>query len=889
MSRPGGGGPPRWTEGFLSWALPDDVAEEVVGDLREEWSQGRGGPRRSLRHLVAVLSVVLHFLFRERTRLGWRQHVRLAFRRLRHEPTFSAVAVSAIALGIGVNVLMLAIAETVLFAPLPYPEEDRLAVLSNDHTGSSTGGFGVAYASIRDVREQVRGIESVALYMDWQDVSYEASDGAVQLPAAFVSNEYVETLGLSTALGRFFTSDENRENAAASVAVLGRGTWQTVFGGDPEVVGRTLTLNGRPYEVVGVVDDDRGDLRYLWGQDPVAVYLPLFAVEPLVGFDLDADRGRRFLNGIVRLRPGTSVDEAEAELGGISDELARQFPRTNEGWSYALQSLDEAMYEDLRTPTSAVLGISVLVFVLVAVNLLTLILLRATGRREEAAVRRALGAGRARIFAQLLSESLVLALVGWLLGTVVGAWGLEIFAGSDAVRLPEFATLALDARVLALSAAAALTLALLLALAPATELLRSDDGRSATVLRGGRGSADRGRVRVQATLVAAEVALACVLLVGAGLLLDSFRRLHGTGYGFDTERLLLAQVDVRNAEYGTDELVAFTEETAAEAEALPGTEDAFIWSPNRLGHGNQVEILTPEGRWEIAPEERLEASLHTLRPGTLESVGTRLLAGRDVSAADGPESPRVALVSESLGRALWPGRDPVGQRVETVDDGELVSIEIIGVVSDARHRTRLIEPFEAQRDIYYPYAQEARGLLTVALRHAEGADVGALADGIREIVRRSSPASPVYGVTTMAEQMREEEGPARLGALLVGVYAILAVALAALGLYGVLAHGVQLQLREIGIRMALGADRGALFSRVVGRGMAMTAAGLVVGGALAVPATRALRGVVYGEPSATPWIFALVLGTMAVVALASCAIPARRAVGVAPTEVLRAE
>ncbi len=638
-----------------------------------------------------------------------------------------------------------------------------------------------------------------------------------------------------------------------------------------------------------MVDDDRGDLRYLWGQQPVQIYLPLFAVEPLVGFDLDGGRGNRYLNGIVRLREGTSLSDARSELGVISADLAREFPRTNEGWSYAIRPLDEAMYEQLRTPTSAVLGISLLVFVLVAVNLLTLVLLRAAGRQDETAVRRALGAGRARIFAQLLAESTVLASLGWALGTALGAAGLELFSASGAIRLPAFATVALDGRVLAVSAAAAFALALLLALAPAAELLRGGGAGTASMLRGGRGSADRGRVRIQSMLVAAEVAVACVLLVGAGLLLESFRTLRSTGYGFETDRLLLAQVDVRAAEYEVDELRSLTATLASEAERMPGAVDAFIWSPNRLGHGNQVEILTPEGRWDVAPEERIEASLHALHPGTLESLGIPLLAGRDVSGADEPEGPRVALVSESLARALWPGLDPLGRRIETEDAGERFSVEVVGVVADARHRTRLIEPFEAQRDIYYPYAQHARGVLTVAVRYGEGAEVASLTDGVRTIVRDLSPTSPVFGVTTMAERMREEEGPARLGALLVGVYALLAVALAALGLYGVLAHGVQLQLREIGIRMALGAERSALVGRVVRRGMVMTVAGLVIGGALAIPGARLLESVVYGGGGALPWIFPLVLGSLALVALASCAIPAQRAVRVAPSDVLRAE
>ena len=881
--------PPRWTEALLTWLLPSEASEEIVGDLREEWRRGRQGPLRHLRHLAAVLSVALHFFIGQRTRLGWRQHLRVALRRLGREPSFSGVAVSAIALGIGVNVLMLAIAETVLFAPLPYPESDRLTILTNDHTGSSTGGFGVAYANIRDVREQAPSLEAVALYLDWQDVAYQAETGAIRIPAAFVSDEYVSSLGLRTAFGRFFTSDENRENAPAPVAVLGHGTWQSVFGGDPGVLGRSISLNGRPYEIIGVAGDDRGDLRYRWGQDPVGIYLPLFAAEPLVGFDLDADRGGRYLNGLVRLREGTDIRAARQELEAISRELAAEFPRTNEGWSYAIQSLDEAMYEGLRTPTAAVLGISVLVFALVTVNLLTLILLRASGRIEETAVRRVLGAGRSRIVAQLLTESTVLAGLGWIVGMGVAAWGLGLVQASDAVRLPEFATLALDMRVLLVSLCAAGLLAVVLAAAAAATLLRAVSRRRDDVLKGLRGSRGRRGVRIQGSLVVVEVALASLLLVGAGLFLESFRTLHGTGYGFETERLLLARIDARNEELGTEELLSFASTLESSAEGLDGVEDAFVWSPNRLGHGNQVDILTPEGRWEVAPEERLEASLHTLRPGTLESVGLRLVAGRGVEPGDGPDAPRVAWVSESLGQALWPGDSPLGRRMETVEGGERVSIEVVGVVSDARHRTRLIEPFAAQRDVYYPYAQNPGGLLSLALRYEEGAALTPLATAVREIVADLSPASPVHGVTTMAERMRLEEGPARLGALLVASYAVLAVGLAALGLYGVLAHDVQLQLREIGIRKALGARRGTLLARVLRRGMALTGVGLVVGLALAVPASGLVRGALYSEDAAAPWIYGAVLAALFLVALLSSALPAGRAVRVSPMDVLRTE
>ena len=881
--------PPFWTERLLSRVLPPDLAEEINGDLHEDWDQARPGAARLFRHGWATVSIVAHFLVRKRVRVGWGAHLRIAVRRLRRQPTFSAVAITAIALGLGVNVLMLAIADTVLFSPLPYPHEDRLAVLSNNHSGSSTGGFGVAYPNIRDVRERARGVESIALYLDWQDVAYEASDGAIQLPTAFVSSEYVNLLGLEAGLGRFFTSDELAENAPAPVVVLGHGTWRTVFGADPGVVGRTLVLNGRPHEVIGVSGDDRGDLRYVWGEEPAGIYLPLFAAEDLIGFDLDAGRGQRFLSGLVLLRDGTDPGEAQRELEAISAELAGEFPRTNEGWSYHLEPLDEAIYQDLRTPTSAVLGISVLVFGLVVVNLLTLVLLGAAGRMKEVAVRRALGAGRARVFAQLVAEAGVLAGVGWVIGMGIGAWGLEIFSASEAVRLPESAAVALDLRVWVVSLVAAGGLAVLLGLAPAVALLRGEATEDGAVLHGGRGSAGRRRVRVQGTLVATEVALAFALLVGAGLLLESFRTLRDTGYGFDTDRLLLLRVDARNEDFSPDELISFTQALEDEAERLAGVTDAFLWSPNRLGHGNQVDILTAEGRFEIAPEERLEASLHTLGPGTLESVGIRLNRGRDVSPADDAQSPRVAWVSESLARALWPGQEAIGRRISVGENGEVFDVEVVGVVSDARHRTRLIEPFEPQRDIYYAYAQTPQPIATLAVRYADGASLQDLSEGVRAIVREASPRTPVFGVTTMAERMRQEEGPARLGAALVGLYALLAGSLAALGLYGVLAHGVQLQLREIGIRKALGADRHALMARVVRRGMSMTLAGLAVGAVLAIPGSRLLQDALYGVDAGSPQVYLIVVGALAAVALASCTLPAARAVRVEPSDVLRSE
>lgn len=885
--------PPRLLERFLSGLLPRHLRESVLGDLREEYQERREGETgwaaAALWYATQVVAIPARLLASgagERHGLG--REARQALRQLRKRPGFAAVVVITLGVGVGVNAVILSLADVVLFDPLPYPAHERLVILTNDFSGSPTGSFGVSYPNIRDARERTPVLDEVALFMDWQNVYLSgAGRDPRRLRANFSTADYFSLLGAEAALGRLFTETEDRRGGPEPVVVLSWGAWQRLFGADPEVLGRRILLNDRPFEVIGVLSPGFVDLGTRGDGLPVDVFLPFMAAPALAsGVDLD-DRGQRFMNPLVRIPRGTTDEAVRRELAAVSAELAREFPETNEGWTLHAESLETAFFGDLRTPVFVLMAGALLVFLLVCVNLTNLVLVRATGRVREMALRRTLGAQPGRLVRLLLIESLVLAGLGGLLALAVAPWGLTWLRGVELVELPAFASATLDVRVLLASAGLTVAAGVVLGLVPAWSLLRVGPARG---LRSARGaSVGRRERRVQGLLVASEVGLAFVVLVGAGLLLQSFRTLRSTGYGFDDSKLLTAQVELRGERYAGEEVRRNTlwslEERAAD---LPGVEHAFLWGPNRLGHGNWVDILTREDRWHDYPDERLEASRHQMRPGTLRKLGIPLLAGRDFGAGDDAESPRVAIISESLARALFGEVDVVGRRIESGRWGGTV-FQVVGVVADARHRTRLFQPFGAQWDVYFPFRQETHRLATLVIRAGEDRDAADLAAPLRTVVREVDPTLAVYGVGTMAEQMREEESRSRLTALLVGLYAGLAALLAALGVYGVLAHTVRQRLREMGIRIALGARGADVVKKVVGMGLGVVAWGLAGGLVVALVSTGLLASALYGVSPREPEIFALVGAALLAVALAASLLPGWRATRVDPITVMKEE
>jgi predicted permease len=872
--------PPRWATALLERLVPHPAREEILGDLGEELQRSNGGAGARTRYAAAACAIAARLLAARLTD-GLGGDVGIALRMLRKDPGFTAVAVIALALGVGVSGMIFAVADDVLLSPLPYPAADRLANLTNDHTGSTTGDFGVSWPNMQHVAAANRSLERFALYLDWQDLTLAGPDGALRVPAAFVDQTYFDVLGLQAAHGRLLRADENRVGEAAAVALLSQGAWRRIWGADPGVIGRVMRLNGRPYEIVGVLADDRGDMRYRWGADPAGIFLPLFAIEELVGFDIDGNRGLRALNALLVWRDGMQVAAVRDDFARLSAELAREHPADNEGWSYNVQPLDEAFFEALQGPTRILLAGALLVFVLVGVNLISLVLIRTAGRRPEIAVRRAIGARPARLVRQFVTESLVLGALGGGLGLLIAGWGSAALASSGMLALPRFADVRLEVWIVAWMAAGTLAASLALGMAAAAA------GRGGALAAGERASESRAGARVRTTLVTAEVALAFTLLVGAGLVLASFWELRTADAGFDADDLLVARVDLRGDGYEAERLRAVAGELMERGGSLPGVRRAFIWSPNRLGHGNQVEILTAEGRYADFPAERLEASLHSVHPGTLAQLGIALRAGRDVSASDRAGAPRVALVSERLAADLWPGEDAVGKRFDAVHEGEPIRVQVIGVTADALHRTRLIDPFGPQRDVYYPFAQAPWRSMTLALRLQPAADPGALATAVRALVRDIDAELPVYGVALMADNLRAEESSARLAAALVLLYAGLSVALAALGLYGMLAHSVRARRREIGVRLALGADAGTVLAGTLRSGLLPVLAGGLIGLATSALAARLLVGALYGVSAFDARIYAAVPALLAAVACAALWLPARRASRTDPVEVLR--
>ena len=877
--------PPRWLETLQERVLPEPVREEVAGDLREEWEAGaaRGVSHvsltiRALRHTLAIAAS-----FALRGAGGGESSLRATVRRVLRAPALAATVVTGLALGVAGNTAILALAEAVLLQPLPFPDSDRLGMVSYDFAGSDTDGFGLALRDVQELRERTGGLEVVAGVLDWQHVDLAGGGEPVRVPASFVAPGYLDLLGVDAVAGRLFSDEENGTGDARPVAVLAGGLWRDAFGADPEVVGRSVTLNGLAFTVVGVLPDERSDLRQRLGAR-AGIVLPLMTAEPLLGEELREERGSGPLNALVRLRAGTTWEAARAELERISAELATTHPDSNEGWSFDLEPLAEVFHGELRAPIGVLLGGAGLVFLLVAFNLSSLLAIRGVERRREAAVRRAMGARGDALVRLVLQETLVLAALGGGLGLVGGAALLNGIRGSGLLDLPSFTTLTVSARVAAVSVLFLALLAALLVVVGSLPLLRGGlDG----LREGTRGTSDRRTSRLRSILVAGEVALAFTLLVGAGLMLRSLETLRGTGYGFETADLMTLRMELRGERWSSDDALRAAARALVEGgRAIPGVDDAFLWSPNTIGDGSWVDLLTREGRWDLHPAERLEASRHHVLPGGLGRAGLEIVRGRDFGPEDGAGSSDVAIVSESLARALWPGEDAVGQRLESRPGGELRVREVVGVVEDARHRSRLVDPFGPQLDVYHAYLQWPEARLSLAVRIAPGGDAETIASGIRDVARELDPDVPVFEVETFEQRMRGEEARARLTTTLVVAYALLAAALAALGIYGVLARAVRDRTREIGVRMALGADRRTVIAEVARGGAVPLALGAVVGALLALAAGRVASAVLYGVSPTDPLAFGLAAAALGVTGALAVAGPALRASRVKPARAL---
>jgi len=795
------------------------------------------------------------------------QDVRYALRSLRRHPVFAFTAILTLALGIGANTAIFSAVNGVLLRPLPYPEPDRLLTIWG-HQAS----IGRETASLPDFLDW-RKARSFSGMAAWANASFTVTGtGEPQVvTGAQVTPNYFRVLGVTVPRGRDFRDAEEQDGGR--VAVLSQGYWQRAYGGRAEVVGRQITLNGTPYTIVGV------GARGLALPEEVDVWTPL---------QIDATLGRRndFLQVIGRLAPGVTPQAAGAELATIARRLEAEYPNSNAGWGVELIGLQERMVGEIRPALLVFMGAVGLVLLIVCANVANLMLARVAAREREVTIRAALGASRRRLVRQLLTESVLLALAGGVLGLGLAVWGVSALRALDASTLPRLNEVHLDGGALAFALLLSVGTGLLFGVVPAIRVLGFD--LRGGLAEGGRGlSGARAGARTRTALVLAEVALASVLLVGAALLLRSFVGLQRVDPGFTTQGILTARVTLPRARYDDPpRQVAFADALLERARALPGVSSASLSTNAPVDEGMSYWAIAVAGVEPPPPEVVQDAVVYRTSPEFFRTFGLPLIHGRLFEAGDRGESTPVAIVSQSLARRYWPGRDPVGSRLTFGDpaDSATTWMTVVGVVGDVRQEGA-VSP--AYPQIYVPFAQVSSRSMVVALR--TGRDPLALVPALKQALASVDPNLALSRVTTMQQRLANTLARPRVNALLLAAFAATALILAALGIYGVIAYSVVQRTREMGIRVALGARAEDVLGMVMRQGLTPVLIGLALGLGAAAVGSRVLRSLLYGVAATDLATYAAVAAFLAAVAVAASYVPARRAAHSDPMTALRTE
>ncbi len=803
--------------------------------------------------------------------------LRYGLRALARSPGLTAVIVLTLALGIGANTAVFSVLNGVLLNPLPYPAADRLVWVwpADAQTGQASQGA-MCPPDFLDFRQQSTAFDRLSAFMD-MNVTLGGSGGAERIPAAAVSSGFFETFGVRPLLGRVNVLDDERKGWP-QIAILSHGLWKRRFSGDPGVIGRTIDLDGKGVVVVGVMPDgfDFPKGAELWQPAPF-------------GYAEMQVRRFHFMHIVGRLKPGVSVGHADAQMKSISATLARTYPDSNSGRSSAVVGLLDQTVGTLR-PTLRLLMIAVgFVLLIACANVAHLLLARAAARQKEIAIRCSLGAGAGRVLRQMLAESLLLAAMGGALGILLAAWGLRVLMLPHPANLPRLDEVRLDARVLAFTVGLSVVTGLLFGLVPALRAARPNLTEALKDSRRG-GSAGGGHHRLHNVLVTVEAAFAVVLLAGAGLLLRSFQRLENVNPGFDTRNVLAMRVELPMpgpaSGAAQDSLnrkeAAFWQVLLQRLQALPGVESVGLVSQLPLSGQMNDTWFTIDGRPPVAPSARPDADDRQVSNGYFAAMRIPLLKGRFFSNESGPDGGSgEAIISRSLAETYFPGQNPLGEHM-SIDFGVTYHCQIVGVVGDVLHGSLAGTPGPT---VYIRYNGSLRE--TVVIR-ARGNVLG-LALAAKREVQALDASVPVFDVHTMDSLVRDSMGPQRFRTVLLGVFAGLALLLAAAGIYGVMSYSVSLRTYELGIRAALGAGRAELMRAVVGRGMLWALAGIAIGLAAALGMGRLMADMLFGvRPTDS---VSLIAGPalLAGVAFLASYLPARRAARVDPVIALRNE
>ena len=797
------------------------------------------------------------------------QDLRYAARLLVRKPGFTLVAVLTLALGIGANTAIFTVVNAIVLRPLPYPGADRLVMVWQDISARGerkdewlTPGN---YADLRMARSVVL---SMAVMTGWRPTLTGIGD-AEPVPGEQVSHEYFSVLGVSPALGRDFAQADDVPNARR-VVVVSNAFWTQRFGGDSAVLGRTITLNGEPHDIIGVLP--AGFRPILAGQADLWRPLRLNTATP--------SRGAVVLRSVARLPNGASLEQAQAAAAALSRQLEAAHPQSNEKMVFSLTPLHERVVGDVRPALLALLGAVAFILLIACANIANLLLARGSARVRELAVRVALGAARGRVIRQLLTESVLLAALGGVAGVLLGVWAVDGLLSLAPDSLPRLDEVRLDAKVLAFASIVTVLTGVLFGLGPALQAARG--GVTQSLKDGGRGAAGTGGGGLRRALIGLEVATALTLLTGGGLLLNNFVELQRTDLGFAAENILTGFVNPPRVSYDTrDKHRVFYDQVLEKARALPGVQSAALASVLPLAGGDSDTSFQIEGRPQPQAQSETPVTWYRLvSAGYFDIMNIRLVKGHLFAEREAAPS---VVVNETFVRKYFRGDDPIGKRLTFAP--EMPPFTIVGVVGDVKMQGAL-EPV-GRAETYIPYWQFTEPGMSVVLKTA--AEPTALAAPLRRAVASIDRDVPVSNVQPLSEMVRDSIDQPRFVMSLASAFAVLAVALAAIGLYGVMAYSVSQRTAEFGVRMALGAERGEVFRLVLADALKLTATGIVagIGGSLLI--SRALESLKYGIRAADPLTLAATSVALVFVAVMASVVPARRATRVDPIEALRAE
>ena len=833
--------------------------------------------------------------------------MRYAARMLLKAPGFTAVAVVSLALGIGANAAIFSFVNAVLLKPPPVAEPGRLVYVFG---GTRADPYSVSsypdYVDYRDRNEVFTGLAAYAGIT----VSLGGGEQPEMISGLIVTGNYFDVLGVRARVGRTFLPEEDKTPGTHPVLVIGHALWQSRFAGDPNVIGRKLLLNGQPFTVVGVAPAGFNGVEMGRTNE---IYVPM-AMQALVrpprgGYsgemnpDLLSKRGPRWLAMVGRLKPGVSPEQAQAALSTIAAQLAQAYKETNENQAATVSPLSEGDPTERGTLLSVarlLLAVVGLVLLIACANVANLLLARAAARRKEISIRLALGAGRRRLVKQLLTESVLLALLGGAAGLLLAVWlvGAAQAYPPPANLFDAAFDFSLDRRVFAFTLLLSVATGVLFGLAPALQSSKPDlvaALKDEAALLPGQGGAGARRFSLRNLLVVAQVALSLVLLISAGLFLRSLQQARRIDPGFDPERVLSVPLNVNLLRYTKAQGQEFYRQVLERVRAIPGVQSATLTrTPPLSGASRQTSVTVAGGE----PTERQRSSesaggaaevaenatlASSVGPDYFQTLRIPLLRGRDFTAQDREGAPGVVIVNETFAARYFPGRDPLGQRI-SFGGAKGPWMEVVGLARDGKYVTlgEAPAPF-----VYQPLAQRHETGMTLLVR--TGGDPAGYAPAVRREVQALEPNLPVTNSRPMTELLAMSLYPARMGALLLGGFGLLALLLASVGLYGVMSYSVSRRTREIGIRMALGAERRDVLRLVLREGMTLVAAGLALGLVAAFSATRLLAGFLYGVSTTDPSAFVAVAALLALVALAASLVPALRAARVDPLEALRYE